>query len=98
MTGARGEAERFLKAGQVAKAAAVNRRALRNLERQGLLPEVVRTAYGRRLYPPETVEILRVLNSAQRLGLTRAQMADLIGAGTVVGTAQSSPQDRNPSR
>lgn len=75
----------------------MNRRTLRSIERQGLLPEPVRTAHGRRLYPPETVEILRVMNSARRLGLSRAQMADLIGSGTVVAIGKTSPEDRDPS-
>lgn len=70
-----------LNAGELARAAGVNRRTLRKFESQGLLPEPVRALSGQRRYPPEAVEILRVLNSAERLGLSRAEMVDLSNDG-----------------
>jgi DNA-binding transcriptional MerR regulator len=69
-----------LRSGQVAAAAGVNLQTLRYYERRGLLAEPVRTTGGHRLYPPETVTILRVIKAAQRLGFTLEEVADLLAA------------------
>ena len=53
-----------LRSGQVAEAAGVNQQTLRYYERRGLLAEPDRTLGRHRLYPPETVTVLRV--SVQR--------------------------------
>lgn len=71
-----------LRPGQVAAAAGVNRQTLRYYERRGLVDEPVRTLGGHRLYPPETVTVLRVIKTAQRLGFTLAEVTDLLAAGT----------------
>lgn len=71
-----------LRSGQLASAAGVNLQTLRYYERRGLLdalPE--RTLGGHRLYPPETVLLLRVIKAAQRLGFTLDQVADLVEVG-----------------
>lgn len=70
-----------LRSGQVAEAARVNVQTLRYYERRGLLPEPDRTLGGHRLYPPETVTVLRVIKAAQRLGFTLNEVADLIEEG-----------------
>lgn len=70
-----------LRSGQVAAAAGVNRQTLRYYERRGLIAEPERTLGGHRLYPPETVTVLRVIKSAQRLGFTLDEVADLLAAG-----------------
>lgn len=70
-----------LRSGQVAEAAEVNLQTLRYYERRGLLEEPGRTLGGHRLYPPETVTVLRVIKAAQRLGFTLDEIADLIEAG-----------------
>lgn len=70
-----------LRAGQVAEAAGINRETLRYYERRGLLVPPERTLGGHRLYPPETVTVLRVIKAAQRLGFTLDEVADLIEAG-----------------
>ena len=69
-----------LRSGQVAQAAGVNLQTLRYYERRGLLAEPRRSMGGHRLYPPETVTILRVIKAAQRLGFTLEEIADLIAA------------------
>lgn len=69
-----------LRSGQVAAAAGVNLQTLRYYERRGLLAEPVRTLGGHRLYPPETVTTLRVIKTAQRLGFTLEEIADLLAA------------------
>jgi DNA-binding transcriptional MerR regulator len=71
-----------LRSGQVAEAAGVNQQTLRYYERRGLVAEPDRTLGGHRLYPPETVTVLRVIKTAQRLGFTLGEVAELLDAGT----------------
>jgi len=70
-----------LRSGQVAAVAGVNLPTLRYYERRGLLTEPRRTLGGHRLYPPETVTLVRVIKAAQRLGFTLEEVADLLDAG-----------------
>jgi DNA-binding transcriptional MerR regulator len=70
-----------LRSGEVAAVAGVNLPTLRYYERRGLLAEPRRTLGGHRLYPPETVTLLRVIKAAQRLGFTLDEVADLLDAG-----------------
>lgn len=67
-----------LRSGQVAAAAGVNPQTLRYYERRGLVTEPVRTNGGHRLYPPRTVTLLRVIKTAQRLGFTLDEVAELL--------------------
>ena len=71
-----------LRAGQLASAAGVNPQTLRYYERRGLLERPDRTNGGHRLYPDEAITLLRVIKTAQRLGFTLAEVADLLAAGT----------------
>jgi MerR family mercuric resistance operon transcriptional regulator len=71
-----------LRAGQVAAAAGVNLQTLRYYERRGLLEEPDRTLGGHRVYPEEAVTLLRVIKTAQRLGFTLAEVADLLETGS----------------
>ncbi|WUI03328.1 MerR family transcriptional regulator [Spirillospora sp. NBC_00431] len=71
-----------LRSGQVAAAAGVNPQTLRYYERRGLLDDPVRTPGGHRVYPPETVTLLRVIKTAQRLGFTLDEVAGLLAATT----------------
>jgi MerR family mercuric resistance operon transcriptional regulator len=71
-----------LRSGQVAAAAGVNLQTLRYYERRKLLAEPDRTLGGHRLYPPEAVTVLRVIKTAQRLGFTLDEIAELLDAGT----------------
>ncbi|MER7591055.1 MerR family transcriptional regulator [Micromonospora sp. NPDC127501] len=70
-----------LRSGQVAAAAGVNPQTLRYYERRGLLAEPDRSLGGHRLYPAETVTVLRVIKAAQRLGFTLDEVAELLDAG-----------------
>ena len=70
-----------LRSSQVADAAGVNVQTLRYYERRGLLDEPDRSLGGHRLYPPETVTVLRVIKAAQRLGFTLDDVAELLEAG-----------------
>ena len=68
----------MLRAGEVAAQAGVNVQTLRYYERRGLLADPLRSNGGHRLYPPDTVSVLRVIKAAQRLGFTLDEVADLI--------------------
>ncbi|WP_433461684.1 MerR family transcriptional regulator [Spirillospora sp. CA-128828] len=68
-----------LRSSQVAAAAGVNPQTLRYYERRGLLDRPARSLGGHRLYPAETVTVLRVIKAAQRLGFTLDEVADLLG-------------------
>ena len=70
-----------MRRGQVAAAAGVNIETLRYYERRGLLTEPARSPGGHRLYPPETVTVVRVVKAAQRLGFTLDEVADLLELG-----------------
>ena len=70
-----------MRSGQVAAAAGVNVETLRYYERRGLLAEPDRSPGGHRLYPAETVTVLRVIKAAQRLGFTLDEVAELLEVG-----------------
>ncbi len=70
-----------LRSGQIAHAAGLNQQTLRYYERRGLLAEPDRTPGGHRLYPAETVTVLRVIKAAQRLGFSLQEVAELLEAG-----------------
>jgi DNA-binding transcriptional MerR regulator len=80
MTGEVAEAG-ALRSGQLADAAGVNLQTLRYYERRGLLDEPHRSLGGHRLYPPQAVTVLRVIKTAQRLGFTLDEVADLVDMG-----------------
>ena len=70
-----------LRSSQVAASAGVNVETLRYYERRGLLAEPHRSPGGHRLYPAETVTVLRVIKAAQRLGFPLDEVADLLEVG-----------------
>ncbi|MEV4714693.1 MerR family transcriptional regulator [Micromonospora sp. NPDC049374] len=70
-----------LRTGEVAEQAGVNIQTLRYYERRGLLAEPTRSNGGHRLYPADTVALLNVIKTAQRLGFTLDEVADLLDAG-----------------
>ncbi|MEU8001446.1 MerR family transcriptional regulator [Catellatospora sp. NPDC049111] len=71
-----------LRSGELADAAGVNLQTLRYYERRGLLAEPARSPGGHRLYPPEALTLLRVIKTAQRLGFTLDEVAELVDLGT----------------
>lgn len=79
MAGADNDRYDGLRSGQVAEAAGVNPQTLRYYERRGLLAEPERTLGGHRLYPAEAVAVLRGIKTAQRLGFTLDEVAELLG-------------------
>lgn len=71
-----------LRSGELADAAGVNLQTLRYYERRGLLAEPARSPGGHRLYPAEALTTLRVIKTAQRLGFTLHEVAELVDLGT----------------
>jgi DNA-binding transcriptional MerR regulator len=71
-----------LRSGELADAAGVNPQTLRYYERRGLLAEPRRSPGGHRLYPAEALTTLRVIKTAQRLGFTLDEVAELVDLGT----------------
>jgi DNA-binding transcriptional MerR regulator len=70
-----------LRSGRLAEVAGVNPQTLRYYERRGLLPRPARSPGGHRLYPPESVTLLRMIKTAQRLGFTLDEVAELVDVG-----------------
>ncbi|MFF0154307.1 MerR family transcriptional regulator [Micromonospora sp. NPDC005203] len=83
-----------LRSGQLAEAAGVNQQTLRYYERRGLLDSPQRSPGGHRLYPAETVTLLRVIKTAQRLGFTLNEVADLLDASRHRGRSDTGLQAR----
>ncbi|WP_231931066.1 MerR family transcriptional regulator [Micromonospora coriariae] len=79
--GVPGSAGSWLRSGQLAGVAGVNPQTLRYYERRGLLAAPRRSPGGHRLYPVESVTRLRVIKTAQRLGFTLGEVADLLDGG-----------------
>lgn len=71
-----------LRSGELAEAAGVNQQTLRYYERRGLLADPRRSPGGHRLYPPQALTVLRMIKTAQRLGFTLDEVADLVDLGT----------------
>jgi len=57
-----------LKSGEVARLAGLSADTLRHYEKLGLLPKALRTEGGYRLYPPETLDRVRTIQGALRVG------------------------------
>lgn len=70
-----------MRTGELAQAAGVNQQTLRYYERRGLLARPLRSPGGHRLYPTEALTMLRVIKTAQRLGFTLEEVAELIDLG-----------------
>ena len=67
-----------LRSGQLAKRAGVNIQTLRYYERRHLLPPPSRSPSGQRAYSQKTVDLLRCIKGAQRLGFTLSEIDELL--------------------
>lgn len=67
-----------LKIGELARRAEVSAKAIRFYEAAGVLPPPVRAANGYRLYRTDAVGLLRFVKQAQGLGLTLAEVKDIV--------------------
>ena len=67
-----------LKIGELADRTGVTAKAIRFYERRRILPPAKRAANGYRLYGDDAVEVLRFVKQAAGLGLTLAEIKDII--------------------
>src|SRR5438093_1923258 len=74
--------------GELAARSGVTPDALRYYERLGLLPAPQRTRGGFRVYPPQTLDRLRLIKQAQMVGLTLHEIGELVGYQQQGGLAQ----------
>jgi DNA-binding transcriptional MerR regulator len=68
-----------MRIGELALASAVSRDTLRFYEQRGLI-SAQRSANGYRDYPPEMVQLVLYIKTAQRLGFTLGEIADSVAA------------------
>jgi DNA-binding transcriptional MerR regulator len=67
-----------LKIGELARKAGVTAKAIRFYERKRILPPAKRATNRYRLYSDDAVEMLRFIKQASGLGLTLAEIKDII--------------------
>jgi DNA-binding transcriptional MerR regulator len=67
-----------LKIGELARRAGVTAKAIRFYERRRVLPSARRAPNGYRLYGDDALEMLRFVKQASGLGLTLAEIKDII--------------------
>lgn len=65
--------------GEAARLSGVSVKMIRHYESIGLLPAVIRTESGYRVYRPEDVHALRFIRNARDLGFPLAEIQDLLG-------------------
>ncbi len=70
--------EGFLKIGELARRTGVTAKAIRFYEAKRVLPAPTRGANGYRLYGDEAVEMLKFIRRATGLGVTLAEIKDII--------------------
>ncbi|MFN2504728.1 MAG: heavy metal-responsive transcriptional regulator [Acidimicrobiales bacterium] len=76
--GADTDRESTMRIGELADTLGINPRTIRFYEARGLLPEPERTASGYRSYGQEDVERLTFIKTAQRIGLSLDEIAEII--------------------
>lgn len=64
--------------GALTRRTGVTARAIRLYERTGILPQARRTPAGYRLFSDDAVEVLRFVRQASGLGLTLAEIRDVV--------------------
>jgi len=79
-----------LKSGELAKKAKVNPETLRYYEREGLLPEPVRTETGYRIYADVDLKRVQFIKRAQELGFSLKEVKELLALK--VNASQSASQ------
>lgn len=67
-----------MRIGELADVLGINPRTIRFYESKGLLPEPARTASGYRSYGEEDAERLTFIKTAQRMGLSLDEIAEII--------------------
>ena len=85
---------RDLPIGQVAKRAGVGVQTVRYYERRGLLPQPARRHSGQRIYASETIDLLRAVKMAQRLGFTLVEIEEILRFSSRKAAASNPLQER----
>lgn len=67
--------------GRLARAAGVNVETVRYYQRVGLVTEPPKPVAGYRHYPPATVDRIRFIKRAQKLGFSLAEISELLELG-----------------
>ncbi len=67
--------------GALARAAGVNVETIRYYQRVGLITEPPRPATGYRTYPPDTIDRIRFIKRAQKLGFRLREIRELLELG-----------------
>jgi len=80
--------------GQVAKRAGVGVQTVRYYERRGLLPPPTRRHSGQRIYASDTIDLLRAVKTAQRLGFTLLEIEEILRLSTGKVRGSNPLQDR----
>jgi DNA-binding transcriptional MerR regulator len=75
--------------GRLARAGGVNLETIRYYERTGLLPKPPRTPSGYRMFPPDAARRLRFIKRAQELGLSLAEIRELLSLRMRPGTSRA---------
>lgn len=71
--------------GELAKKAGVDPWTVRYYEKEHLIPVAPRSASHYRLYPPEIIDVIRFIKTAQGLGLTLEEIKKVIEAKRLKG-------------
>jgi DNA-binding transcriptional MerR regulator len=69
-----------LRSGEIARRAGVSADTLRHYERRGLVAKPRRLANGYRVYPPEALDRVLLIQRALAVGFTLDELAGLLGA------------------
>ena len=69
-----------MRSGELARRAGVSPDTLRAYERRGLLPEARRSANGYRIYPPEALERVELIQAGLAFGFTLAELGRFLDA------------------
>ncbi|MGZ5178243.1 MAG: heavy metal-responsive transcriptional regulator [Burkholderiales bacterium] len=72
------EKPRAFRSGELARAVGISTDALRHYEKLGVLPMAPRTTSGYRLYPPDSLERVKTVRHALRLGFTLHELAEIL--------------------
>jgi DNA-binding transcriptional MerR regulator len=80
--------------GQVARRAGVGVQTVRYYERRGLLPPPTRRHSGQRIYESSTVDLLRAVKTAQRLGFTLGEIEEILRLSAGQAPGPNALQDR----
>ena len=73
-------AQTTLRAGELARVSGVSVETLRYYERLGLIPSPMRSPGGQRRYHHDAVLVMQVIKSAQRLGFSLTEIAELFAS------------------